>query len=238
MGATRLTKSLACCGGTSKSDVWVSLRAVFAKQSPSRDWDAEGGFVAKGTPRNDKTPMLRELALHILDVVENSVNAGATLVTIEVIEEMTADRLTIRVGDNGRGMDAEAVQRAADPFFTTRTTRRVGLGLPFLKQATELSNGSFAIESALGRGTTVTATFQHSHINRMPLGDLSNTILTLVVGYPQTDLVYRHKLDERFFEFDTRPIKAELGDVPLSEPTVIEYLRREIADSLAQIYGL
>ena len=182
--------------------------------------------------------MLRELALHILDVVENSVNAGATLVTIEVIEEMTVDRLTIRVADNGRGMDAEAVQRAADPFFTTRTTRRVGLGLPFLKQATELCNGSFSIESVLGKGTTVTAAFQHSHINRMPLGDLSNTILTLVVGYPQTDLVYRHKLDERSFEFDTRPIKAELGDVPLSEPSVIEYLRREISDSLAQIYNL
>jgi anti-sigma regulatory factor (Ser/Thr protein kinase) len=182
--------------------------------------------------------MLRELALHILDVVENSVNAGATLVTIDVIEDMAADRLTIRVTDNGRGMDAEAVRRASDPFYTTRTTRRVGLGLPFLKQATELCTGSFAIDSTLGTGTTVTATFQHSHINRMPLGDLPNTILTLVVGYPQTDFIYRHALDKRFFEFDTRPIRAELGEVPLSEPGVIEYLRREISDSLSQIYNL
>ena len=182
--------------------------------------------------------MLRELSLHILDIAENSLNAGATRVTIEVLEDTRADQFIIRVADNGRGMDAEAVRRAGDPFFTTRTTRRVGLGIPFLKQATELCDGSFAIESALGKGTTITATFQHSHINRMPLGDLPNTILTLVVGNPQTDFVYRHRLDERFFEFDTRPIKAELGDVPLSEPSVIEYLRREISDSLAQIYNL
>jgi hypothetical protein len=182
--------------------------------------------------------MLRELSLHILDIAENSLNAGATCVTIEVLEDTRADQLIIRVADDGRGMDAETVQRVTDPFFTTRTTRRVGLGIPFLKQATELCDGSFAIESQVGKGTTVTATFQHSHINRMPLGDLPNTILTLVIGNPQTDFVYRHILDERSFEFDTRPIKAELGDVPLSEPSVIEYLRREIADSLAQIYGL
>ncbi|MCX7838870.1 MAG: ATP-binding protein [Anaerolineae bacterium] len=182
--------------------------------------------------------MLRELALHILDLVENSLNAGATLVTIEVIEDEKKDQLVIRVSDNGRGMDAETVQRATDPFFTTRTTRRVGLGLPFLKQATELCNGNLKIDSCLGKGTTVTATFQHSHINRMPLGDLPNTILTLVVGNPQADFVYRHVYNERVFEFDTRPLKATLDDVPLSEPSVIEYLRREIADSLAQIYGL
>jgi anti-sigma regulatory factor (Ser/Thr protein kinase) len=180
--------------------------------------------------------MLRELALHILDLAENSLNARATLVTIEVNEDLAADRLTIRVQDNGRGMDVESVQRATDPFFTTRTTRRVGLGIPFLKQATELCNGSFQIESELGKGTTVVASFQHSHINRMPLGDMTNTILGLVVGYPQTDFVYRHVLGERLFEFDTRPIKRELGDVSLSEPPVIEYLRREISDMLYKIY--
>lgn len=182
--------------------------------------------------------MLRELALHILDIAENSLNAGATFVKIEVIEDLVADQLVISVSDNGRGMDAETIERATDPFFTTRTTRRVGLGLPFLKQATELCKGDLEIDSTPGKGTTVTATFQHSHINRMPLGDLPNTILTLVVGNPQADFVYRHVLNERVFEFDTRPIKAELGDVPLSEPSVIEYLRREISDSLAQIYNL
>lgn len=182
--------------------------------------------------------MFRELALHILDLAENSSNAGATLVTIDIVEDEAADRLTIRVSDNGRGMDAETARRISDPFFTTRNTRRVGLGIPFLKQATELCNGSMTIDSQVGTGTTITANFQHSHINRMPLGDLPNTILSLIVGNPQTDFVYRHSASNRHFEFDTRPVKRELGDVPLSEPTVIEYLRREISDSLAQIYNL
>src|SRR5512146_791104 len=103
--------------------------------------------------------MLRELALHILDLAENSLNAGASLVTIEVTEDVPTDQLKIRITDNGRGMDAESVQRATDPFFTTRTTRRVGLGLSFLKQAAEMCNGSMTIDSAPGQGTMVRATF-------------------------------------------------------------------------------
>ncbi len=169
--------------------------------------------------------MLRELALHILDIAENSLNAGATLVTIEVIEDARADRLTLRVADNGRGMDAELARRVADPFTTTRTTRRVGLGLPFLKQAAEQCNGSLAIDSAQGVGTTITATFQYSHIDRMPLGDLSGTILSLAVGYPQADFVFRREIGDKRLEIDTRPIKAELGSVALSEPSVIKFLK-------------
>ncbi len=172
--------------------------------------------------------MLRELALHILDIVENSINAGATRVTIEVREDTREDTLIIRVADNGRGMDAAALQRAGDPFFTTRTTRRVGLGLPFLKQAAEMCNGLMSIESQLGVGTTVTATFQHSHLNRMPLGDLAGTLLTLVIGNPQTDFILRHSVNDETFEFDTRPIKAVLGDVPLSDPAVIAYLKQAL----------
>ena len=174
--------------------------------------------------------MLRELALHILDLAENSLNAGATLVTIEVTEDTRADQLTIRVTDNGRGMDDESVQRATDPFFTTRTTRRVGLGLPFLKQAAEMCNGSMTIDSAIGVGTTITATFQNSHIDRMPLGDLPATILSLVVGNPQADFVYRHIVNANTFEFDTRPIKAELQGIALSEPNVITYLKEYLQE--------
>ncbi|MDE3089498.1 MAG: ATP-binding protein [Chloroflexota bacterium] len=174
--------------------------------------------------------MLRELALHILDLVENSIAAGATRVTIEVIEDARADRLTIRVADNGRGMDADLAARVADPFVTTRATRRVGLGLPFLKQAAELCNGALTIDSAQGDGTTVTATFQNSHIDRMPMGDLPGTILTLVVGNPQVDFVYRHVVDGKTYEFDTRPIKQELGAVALSEPEVIAYLKEALQE--------
>jgi anti-sigma regulatory factor (Ser/Thr protein kinase) len=174
--------------------------------------------------------MLRDLALHILDLVENSVNAGASLVTVEVIEDAAVDRLTIRVTDNGQGMDPELAARAADPFVTSRTTRRVGLGLPFLKQAAELCNGALTIESRRGAGTTVTATFQNSHIDRMPLGDLAGTVLSFVVGYPQTDFVYRRRAGGRTGEFDTRPVKAALNGVPLSEPQVIGYLKKQIPD--------
>ncbi len=169
--------------------------------------------------------MLRELALHILDLAENSMAAGASLVTIEVIEDSRTDRLTIRVADDGRGIDPELVMRVADPFVTTRTTRRVGLGLPFLKQTAEWCNGFLTIDSAQGVGTTVTAVFQNSHIDRMPMGDLPGTILALVVGNPQVDFVFRHMVDDKAYEFDTRPIKKELGEVALSEPSVIAYLK-------------
>ncbi len=172
--------------------------------------------------------MLRELSLHILDIAENSLNAGASLVTIDVIEDVRADRLTIRVADDGRGMDAELTARVADPFVTSRTTRKVGLGLPFLKQAAEMCGGALTIDSTPGVGTTVTATFQHSHIDRMPLGDLPGTILSLIVGYPQADFVFRQEIGERRLAIDTRPIKAELGEIALSEPEVIAYLRQAL----------
>ncbi len=174
--------------------------------------------------------MLRELALHILDIAENSLNAGASLVMIEVIEDVAADGLTIRVADNGRGMDAEMAARVVDPFFTTRSTRKVGLGLPFLKQAAEMCNGTLTIDSQVGQGTTVTATFQRSHFDRMPLGDLPGTILTLIVGHPQANFVFRHAIGDKGVELDTRPIKAVLGDVALSEPAVIAYLKNQILD--------
>ncbi len=174
--------------------------------------------------------MLRELALHILDLAENSLNAGATLVTIEVLEDTRTDRLTLRVTDNGRGIDPDLVMRVADPFVTTRSTRRVGLGLPFLKQAAEMTGGKLTIDSAHSAGVTITASFQRSHIDRMPLGDLSGTVLSLVVGYPQADFVCRHVVNGNAFEFDSRPIKTELEGVALSEPSVIAYLKEALKE--------
>ncbi len=173
--------------------------------------------------------MLRELSLHVLDLVENGLAAGATFIRILVAEDTRSDRLVIEVADNGRGMDAEMLSRATDPFFTTRTTRRVGLGLPFLKQAAEMCNGSFKMESTFGVGTTVTATFQRSHIDRMPLGDVGGTLLTLIIGNPQIDFEYTHVMDDRSEQFDTRPIRAELGDISFSEPEVIAYLREALS---------
>jgi anti-sigma regulatory factor (Ser/Thr protein kinase) len=174
--------------------------------------------------------MLRELALHLADLAENSIAAGASLITIEVIEDLPADRLTLRVIDDGRGMDTDWAARVTDPFVTSRTMRRVGLGLPFLKQAAELCNGGLTIDSKPGVGTTVTATMQYTHIDRMPMGDLPGTILTLVVGNPTCDFVFRHIVGAHSFEFDTRWIKAHLDGVSLSEPSVITYLKKALRE--------
>ena len=126
---------------------------------------------------------MRELALHVLDIAENSVKANASLVTVEIIAKDNI--LTIRISDDGRGMSEEFLSKVTDPFTTTRTTRKVGMGIPLLKQAAETSGGAFDIKSKLGVGTTVTATFLLDDVDRMPLGDVAETATTLL--YPQCD---------------------------------------------------
>ena len=168
---------------------------------------------------------MQELSLNILDVAENSVRAGATLTTILVDEQPQQDLLTIQIADNGCGMSEEQVQRVTDPFFTTRTTRKVGLGVPLLKMAAELAGGSFSIRSKLGEGTTTTATFQLGHIDRMPLGDVAATICTLVQCNPEIDFVYTYRPGEREFSADTRQFRQILEGVPLSDPHAVTFLR-------------
>lgn len=173
---------------------------------------------------------MRELSLHILDIVQNSLEAGATHITIEIDEDLAEDRLTIRVMDNGRGMDAETLRRVTDPFFTTRKTRKVGLGLPLLKAAAEQCNGRLTIQSAPGQGTTVTAEFQHSHIDRAPLGDMPASLMTILLAEQPVEVRYVHRVNERQFVLDTRELREALGDVPLTHPKVrqwlYEYLRQ------------
>lgn len=194
---------------------------------------------------------MRELSLHILDIVQNSLAAGATTVDLMIEEDLAADRLTITVRDNGRGMDAATLARVTDPFFTSRSTRKVGLGIPLLKAATERCNGDLKITSQPGVGTTVTATFQHSNIDRAPLGDMTATLMTVILG-GGCELRYGHRVIGRpaaggsgnregegpkvqEFGFDTAEIKAELGDVPLTHPAVREWLRDFIAEGEATL---
>ena len=134
--------------------------------------------------------MMPEISLNILDVAENSTRAGASLVTINVTADTDADRLTIQIGDNGCGMSEEQLSHVTDPFYTTRTTRKVGLGVPFFKMAAESAGGSFSIHSQIEKGTEVTAEFGLSHIDRMPLGDINSTIHNLIVYHPDTDFCY------------------------------------------------
>ncbi len=180
---------------------------------------------------------MRELALHLLDIAENSVSAKAGTIRITVEENHTTDRLRMCVEDNGAGMSAEMVARVTDPFVTSRTTRKVGLGIPLLKAAAEGCDGGLTIQSTLGQGTCVTVEFQLSHIDRMPLGNLASTLLTLVVGSPEVHWIFKYTVDGQTFEFDDQPVKETLEDVPLSDPTVLAYLRDLLQDGIAELNG-
>src|SRR5690606_20906768 len=140
--------------------------------------------------------------LHILDIAENSVSAKADTIQIEVEEDHAADRLRISIIDNGAGMSPEMAARVIDPFTTSRTTRKVGLGIPLLKAAAESCEGGLTLQSILGQGTCVKVEFQHSHIDRMPLGNLTSTLLTLVVGSPEVHWIFRYTVDGQTFTFD------------------------------------
>lgn len=177
---------------------------------------------------------MRELALHILDIAENSISAGANQILIRVEENLAADRLIIQIEDNGRGMDAETVARITDPFITSRTTRKVGLGIPFFKAAAEACEGTFKIQSQQGKGTLVKATFKHSHIDRMPLGDLTGTLMTLIIGSPEIHWVFEYKIDQQHFIFDDCPIKETLMGVSLSEPVVMKFIRNLIKEGIQE----
>ena len=178
---------------------------------------------------------MKELSLHILDIVQNSVKAGATLITITVEENTASDVLRITIGDNGCGMDNDLLRRVRDPFTTTRTTRKVGMGIPLLEAAAVQCGGSLDIQSALGVGTTLTVWFQRSHIDRAPLGDMPATIGTLVSGSPELDFVYTHQFNGASFVFDTREIRGVLGEVSLGEPEVVSWIQEYIREKLSSL---
>lgn len=173
---------------------------------------------------------MRELSLNILDIVQNSITAGASLITVRVEEVSAADRLTIAVEDNGKGMTAEQVARVMDPFYTTRTTRKVGMGIPLFRMAAEMAGGSLDIDSVPGEGTRVTAAFGLSHIDRMPLGDMAGTLSALIRLNPQVDFVYRHRRDGREAALDTRELRQVLEGVPLDTPEVMEWIEGSLEE--------
>ncbi|MGD9056091.1 MAG: ATP-binding protein [Desulfobacterales bacterium] len=178
---------------------------------------------------------MRELSLHILDVVENGITAGGNCIWIQVEEDHQTDQLKIVIRDNGRGMPIEKLQNINDPFVTSRTTRRVGLGLSLLAAAAERCEGTMRVDTEPGKGTEVEATFQHSHIDRAPLGDMAATVTTLIIGNPGIDFVYSHRIDGEEFSLDTREIRAEMEDLSLSDPIVIHHLAESIRSSLKKL---
>ena len=178
---------------------------------------------------------MRELALHILDIAHNSVSAKAKNITLTVDEDSIADRLHISIEDDGAGMDESMVARVTDPFTTTRTTRNVGLGIPLLKAAAEACGGYLKIKSSLGVGTRIDVEFQRSHIDRMPLGNIADTVLSLIIGCPQVHWCFHYIVDKQDFFFDDAPVKQELEGIPLTEPAVLKYLRELFEENVNQL---
>lgn len=177
---------------------------------------------------------MRELALHILDIAENSISANAEVIKIIIEEDLQSDFLRIVIEDDGKGMNKETLARVTDPFVTSRTTRKVGLGIPFFKAAAEACEGSFSIQSSPGEGTSVDVLFKHSHIDRMPLGDIVSTLQTLIIGTPDIHWIFEYRYNRCSFVFDDRPIKETLDGVPLSEPAVMKFLREMLESGIEE----
>lgn len=178
-----------------------------------------------------------EISMNILDVAQNSIRAGASLIEISVAIDEKEDAMTVVIKDDGCGMTKTQIAKVEDPFFTTRTTRKVGLGVPFFKLAAEASGGSFLITSEVGKGTTVSAVFGYRHIDRMPLGDISATIHTLITFNPDIDFVYKYSYNGKYFELDTREFKSVLDGVPLDMPEVSAYIMEYLQENKTETDG-
>jgi len=180
---------------------------------------------------------MKELSLHILDIVQNSISAGASIVKITIFEDTSRDLLVISVQDNGRGMEKQVIKKVKDPFYTSRTTRRVGLGIPLLEAASKRCGGNLKIYSTPGKGTKVIAKFSHSHIDRAPIGNLWDTISGLIMCNEETDFVYTHIFNGRQFQLNTIDIKKVLEGVPITSPEVINWIRDYLKENIEKIYA-
>lgn len=167
---------------------------------------------------------MRELSLHILDLLENAVEAGASRITLSIREDLQADWMVIEIVDDGRGMEKELIKKVLNPFYTTRKTRHVGLGLPLFLEAARRCGGDLVIQSAPGRGTSIKATFRHGHIDRAPLGDMPAALLAILLSERPVDVDYCHRVGVREFRFDSSEIREELADVPLNHPKVRDWI--------------
>ncbi len=182
---------------------------------------------------------MKELSLNILDITENSVKAEATLT--EIIIDETEETLTITIRDDGYGMSEETVKTVTNPFYTTRTTRKVGMGIPLFKLCAEQTGGEFSVESTErsensdSHGTTVKASFNKNHIDYTPLGDIVSTVVTLIQGHPDTDFCFVHNKNGNSVELDTRQLRAILEDVPLNSFEVIVWIKENLTEQYSSL---
>ncbi len=184
---------------------------------------------------------MRELSLNVMDIVQNSISAGASLITIQVEEDVPKDLLSIRVVDNGCGMTPEQVEHVIDPFYTTRTTRSVGLGVPLFKMEAEMTGGSFEIASEKGKGTALTAVFKPSSVDMIPLGDIAGTVQLLISCNPTLDFEFTRSYkdaagEEREFSLKTVELREALGgEVPLDSPDVVLWIKEYLAEQTEEL---
>lgn len=172
-----------------------------------------------------------DLSLHVLDIAENSVRADAKRIEILIAREPEIDLLRIEVNDDGRGMDLETLAKIQDPFFTTKK-KKTGLGIPLLTQAAEQADGTLTVHSSPGKGTRVAVTFRWSHVDRPALGSMTETVLTLIAGHPEIDLLYEIREGGSVFRLDTRELRKELEDVPMNAPAVLDAIRGMLKEQI------
>ncbi|MDD6032272.1 MAG: ATP-binding protein [Oscillospiraceae bacterium] len=178
---------------------------------------------------------MQELSLNVLDIAQNSIRANAALITISISENTAEHLMEISVSDDGCGMSEEQVAHVMDPFFTTRTTRKVGLGVPLFRMSAEATGGSFSIRSKLGEGTVTTASYHTDHLDMLPLGDMTATITSLISVNPDLDFVYTRTVNGKSFTLDTRELRTVLEGVPLNTPDVLLFIRDMINENTAEL---
>jgi len=178
---------------------------------------------------------MREIALHILDLAQNSLLAGAEKLEIEVVENIPEDLFSVEIKDDGDGLDQDLLENVSDPFVTTRSSRKVGMGIPLFKAACERCDGAFDINSSKGVGTRILGQFVHSHIDRMPLGNIAGVMAALISGYPGVRFIYQHRVNEKKFVFDTLEIVEKLEGIPPGNPRVARWIESYIDDSVKNL---
>ena len=172
---------------------------------------------------------MNDLSLHILDIAENSINAGASEISIKIIEDTRENILSIEISDNGKGMDEETIQKVYNPFFTTKSCKRTGLGIPLLAQSARECGGDLTIKTEKGRGTTIHVSFQYDHIDRKPLGAIGDTLIVLIASHPEIDFIFEHRRNDSIYSLNTSEIRKELDGVPMNAPAVINYIKDDIS---------
>jgi len=178
---------------------------------------------------------MEDLSLHILDIAENSIEAQAKRIDIRIEENPRLDRMILVLSDDGRGMDKKLRARALDPFVTTKTVRRIGLGLSLLAQAAKAAGGKLTLRSRPGQGTKVRATFELSHVDRKPLGNIAQTLAMLIVAHPDLDIRYSHKSGKKTYIFDTQDLRSQLGGLSLAAPQVVAVIKKTIQEGIQEI---